>query len=360
MIDIFSSVKGLVKLDTVCIDNNIFRLHYKVTVIVLVIFSLIVTTRQYVGDPIDCLVNGVPTHIMDSFCWIHSTFTVDKKVRGRIGKDIVQPGVGPYREGEDAVSYHKYYQWVCFVLFFQAVCFYIPRYLWKILEGGRIRVLVNELKVVMADREQKSNSIRQLVDYFVVNLHTHNLYAMWFFICELLNFVNVVSQMLFLNYFFEGEFRTYGLDVFRFTIMDPRERGDPMSRIFPKVTKCTFEKYGTSGSIQKLDGLCLLPLNVVNEKIYVFLWFWFLFIAMLSSFNLVYRTAVLISSKLRLLLLKKKSRLSPWNELITINEKFEIGDWFVLHQIGKNCESTIFKELVSDLAHNFNDFITDV
>ena len=31
MFDVFSPVKALVKLDEICIDNNIFRLHYKVS-----------------------------------------------------------------------------------------------------------------------------------------------------------------------------------------------------------------------------------------------------------------------------------------------------------------------------------------
>ena len=44
------------KFDAVCIDNNVFRLHYKATVMVLTICSLLVTSRQYIGDPIDCLV----------------------------------------------------------------------------------------------------------------------------------------------------------------------------------------------------------------------------------------------------------------------------------------------------------------
>ena len=44
------------KFDPVCIDNNVFRLHYKATVMILVICSLLVTSRQYIGDPIDCLV----------------------------------------------------------------------------------------------------------------------------------------------------------------------------------------------------------------------------------------------------------------------------------------------------------------
>ena len=45
MFDVFGSVKGLIKLDSVCIDNNTFRLHYKGTFIILVVASLLVTSR---------------------------------------------------------------------------------------------------------------------------------------------------------------------------------------------------------------------------------------------------------------------------------------------------------------------------
>ena len=30
MLDLFGHVKGFIKLDKICIDNNVFRLHYKV------------------------------------------------------------------------------------------------------------------------------------------------------------------------------------------------------------------------------------------------------------------------------------------------------------------------------------------
>ena len=46
-----------------------------------------------------------------------------------------------------------------------------------------------------------------------------------------------------------------------------------------QITKCTFHKFGASGSVQKFDGICVLPLNIINEKIYVFLWFWFVILA---------------------------------------------------------------------------------
>ena len=51
------------------------------------------------------------------------------------------------------------------------------------------------------------------------------------------------------------------------------------------MTKCTFHKYGASGTVQTIDGLCILPLNIINEKIYVFIWFWFIFLAIISAIH---------------------------------------------------------------------------
>ena len=36
-------------------NSSIFRLHYTITVMACLAFSLLVTTRQYVGNPIDCV-----------------------------------------------------------------------------------------------------------------------------------------------------------------------------------------------------------------------------------------------------------------------------------------------------------------
>lgn len=60
MLGFFSQLGGFLKFDNVWIDNNVFRLHYKATVLVFVTASLLVTSRQYIGDPIDCIVDGVP------------------------------------------------------------------------------------------------------------------------------------------------------------------------------------------------------------------------------------------------------------------------------------------------------------
>ncbi|CAD7087336.1 unnamed protein product [Hermetia illucens] len=350
MFDVFGSVKGLLKIDQVCIDNNIFRMHYKATVIILVVFSLLVTSRQYIGDPIDCIVDEIPLGVMDTYCWIYSTFTVPDRLTGTTGRDVVQPGVGSHVEGTDEVKYHKYYQWVCFVLFFQAILFYVPRYLWKSWEGGRIKMLVLDLNCPIMNEGCKNDRKKILVDYFTENINRHDFYAYRFFICEVLNFINVVGQIYFMDFFLDGEFSTYGSDVLKFTEMEPDERIDPMARVFPKVTKCTFRKYGPSGSIQKFDGLCVLPLNIVNEKIYVFLWFWFIILSILSGLSLGYRFAIFMWPKLRMWLLRARSRISQQEDVENIANRCKIGDWFVLYQLAKNIDPLIYKEVIKDLV----------
>jgi len=51
---------------------------------------------------------------------------------------VVHPGVGPYEKGDDQ-KYHAYYQWVPFVLFFQALFFVLPHIMWKSVEGGVLK-----------------------------------------------------------------------------------------------------------------------------------------------------------------------------------------------------------------------------
>jgi hypothetical protein len=119
MLDLFGSVKKLTKLDEVNIDNFVFRLHYKATFILLVSCSILVTAKQYFGDPINCIVDeGIPQKVMDTYCWIESTFTLPDLMHAVVGVQVPHPGVGGATD-ESEVKYHKYYQWVCFFLFGQ-------------------------------------------------------------------------------------------------------------------------------------------------------------------------------------------------------------------------------------------------
>lgn len=110
--------------------------------------------------------------------------------------------------------------------------------------------------------------------------------------------------------FLGGAFLTYGTEVVKFSQMNQDERSDPMVEIFPRLTKCTFHKYGASGSIQKLDALCVLALNILNEKIFIFLWFWFIILAVMSGVALLYSMAVVLLPSTRETILKKRFKFS--------------------------------------------------
>ena len=73
--------------------------------------------------------------------------------------------------------------------------------------------------------------------------------------CELLFFLNVVGNIFLMDLFLGGEFSTYGLEVANFVgEVDPQNRIDPMSRVFPRMTKCTFQRFGVSGTIEVGQG----------------------------------------------------------------------------------------------------------
>ena len=108
----------------------------------------------------------------------------------------------------------------------------------------------------------------------------------------MLNFVHVVGQIYIIDSFVGGEFTTYGLDVLNYTEMEHEDRPDPMHVVFPKMAKCTFHKYGPSGTIERQDGLCILAMNIINEKIYVFLWFWFIGLTVWTAVHLMIRQEI--------------------------------------------------------------------
>lgn len=320
----------------------------------LVACSLLITQKQYFGDPIDCIVEGVPAGLMNTYCWTHSTYTIPALTGAVVGEEVPHPGIAtPAIHGYDdehETKHHKYYQWVTLFLFLQAIMFYVPRYLWEIWEGGKVKMLVMQLNSPILDDDVKREQKAKLVDYFSDNLHNHNFYAFRFFICELLNFINVIGQIYFTDVFLGYEFMTYGTRVIEFSEQEFGTLHNPMDEVFPKVAKCTFHKYGPSGTIKRHDGLCVLPLNIFNEKVFIFMWFWFILVAVISGVGLLYRVATFIPA-FRQILLRTRSRLASSDNVEAISRKCQIGDWFVLYQLAKYMDPLIYKDFITDLAN---------
>ncbi|RLU23891.1 hypothetical protein DMN91_004099 [Ooceraea biroi] len=355
MLDLFAPIKCLLQEESVRVDNVVFRLHSRVTVLLLLVCTVLVTAKQYIGEPISCMTDAsIDKDPVNAYCWIYSTFTVSRHLKGIPGRGVASAGVGQALPDDEA-RHHRYYQWVCFVLGLQAILFYVPRALWGIWERGTIGLLSRDLASPFLRDVWTEERKQQLVEYFVrTNLHDHNFYAIRFFVCELLNFLNSVGQIYLLDTFLEGQFRRYGPLVTALVAEEnPRDRIDPMARLFPKVTKCTIHTFGPAGSVQTHDALCVLPLNVVNEKIFVVLWFWLVFLAGAGCLAVIYRIIVFSQPWARIYLLRGAARVLERSKAERVVRVFHFGDWFLLHQLAQNVNPIVYRELVNEIAEVF-------
>ena len=46
--------------------------------------------------------------------------------------------------------------------------------------------------------------------------------------------------------------------------------------------------FGPSGTMQNLDGLCVLPLNILHDKVFLILWFWYFILLVMTLLQFVY------------------------------------------------------------------------
>ncbi|KAI8034771.1 innexin inx7 [Drosophila gunungcola] len=374
MLNTFSSVRQYLKFDLtrVVIDNIVFKLHYRWTFVMLLVATLLITSRQYIGEHIQCISNSVIAPVINTFCFFTPTFTVvrdQNHTAHRLGSE--PPGLGNYDPERDSIKRHAYYQWVPFVLFFQALCFYVPHFLWKQWEGGRVKALVFGLRMVGLTRYLKHDSLRigklnipsleeteeRIKDIRRTMIDRMRLNQSWgahLVFAEVLNLVNLLLQITWTNRFLGGQFLKLG------PIALMNRWSDKMSvldMVFPKVTKCIFHTYGSSGSLQTHDTLCVMALNIMNEKIYTILWFWYFFLLIVTVLGLIWRLLTLFFYRnvtfTRWSLYWAKPGQLDENELSAVIDKCNFSNWMFLFFLRTNLSEFLFKKVIYHLASEF-------
>jgi len=85
------------------IDSPFFKLHYRTTCTLLFISCLLVTANDLIGSTISCINDNVPGNVLNTYCWIMSTFSIPSKNKGIQGRDFPHQGVGPETDEDDRV-----------------------------------------------------------------------------------------------------------------------------------------------------------------------------------------------------------------------------------------------------------------
>ena len=178
--------------------------------------------------------------------------------------------------------------------------FYAPHLIYKLAEEGRVKQILGSLNIFVLDKEKRKSAETDLAGYFVQTMSGSGDNGVWgvkILISHSLYLINIIMQIYFTNVFLGYEFTRYGVKASSFLEQGmgreynsaSNERIDPMARVFPRVTKCTFHKYGPSGQIQRHDAQCILPINILNEKIFIFLWWWFIILAIMTAFDFLHK-----------------------------------------------------------------------
>ena len=222
--------------------------------------------------------------------------TNDDKVKTTSNLDDIGDSnlVEVIEEGDEI--HQNWYQWVILVLFFQAILCYIPRFLWKRWEGGKLSLLIQNLNENTLDTDRDTTHERRLVivNYFIRNIRKHNMYVYKFYFCEFLNLVNIIGQMYMMDAYFGRQFTTSDFEVSdSVTGMEIEKRVEPITKVFPKMSKCTFHKYGPTGTFENHDSLCILPINIINPI--NILWVWYLTLFTWTCICVIFRVIIIVS-----------------------------------------------------------------
>ncbi|XP_061165160.1 innexin unc-9-like isoform X2 [Saccostrea echinata] len=358
-------------------DDWIDRLNHLYTTIIFIIFTIVVSTKQYVGEPIHC---WCPAEFMESMvdytnnvCWIQNTYYV------HLDDDI--PKSQHAREDRQIT----YYQWVPMILLFQALLFKVPCILWRILTASagvnldKIVTLAAETQYISPeDRDKTIRHIVRYMDRWLENAREYrsgcfirlrqtiskyccivcgkrygNYLVTIYMIIKLLYMTNAIGQLFILNEFLGTNYNAYGLEVMQH-LAEGTEMVDSMR--FPRITLCDF-KVRRLATVQQYTVQCVLPINLFNEKIFIFIWFWLVFVAVLSSANFLIWCYTMIFRQHRVRYLKKflrindcyKSELDKKMSVKFAEQYLRQDGIFVLRLVGKNANDVLVSEIILQL-----------
>ena len=334
------------------VDNWTFKFFSRVSVGLFLAASAASVTTSFVGSPIEC--KGDPTKYDETYCWLHGTKHLPKT---RLSAAI--------SNGETCFSYNgiesddekatTYYVWVSLVLFLSAAVFMIPNNLWNHFEGGMLEQFGSSRSNFLSDKEKHAAIFKKL------SKNQTKRYFFTFIFFECLNYVLAIVVFVMTDKFLFGKFATYGLDAIAYlrgtatAIESPDGNGkvvvNPMCNLFPTIVSCDFNFYGVTGQTDSRSNICLMGQNIMNQKIYLIIWIWFVVLFTVSGCMILYRVLTFVLPDFQRKSIQMYIQSTDDEAVKALLLDFDhIGNWFLLTQIGRNTDPYKFREFLNEVV----------
>ncbi|EJW87570.1 innexin family protein [Wuchereria bancrofti] len=349
------------------VADKVDFLNYYATSLLLALVALAISAKQYFGSPIQCWVpmefRGGWEKYAEDYCFIQNSYYIP--FTEQIPEEL--------HERNDQISY---YRWVPIVLALQALMFFAPNYFWNILykeTAIQPQGIVKEAKKCSTlHGHNRDVEIRNLAEYigdtvslfssqdgFRVGFARSGRNAtMLYLLTKLLYVLNIIGQIYMLNHFFGGDYLQWGFQTIT-EVVSGREWME--SAIFPRVIMCDFQ-VRRLGNIQRHTVQCVIMMNMINEKFYLFLLFWFIFIGICTVINFLYYLFLLCMSRARAQLVlwninKREWELSGFHNddmKRFVNDFLRPDGVLLLKFISEHVDARISRDLVNELIRIYS------
>ena len=171
-------------------------------------FSCFVFARELLEDHIHCIQDGsdatggtIQERAFNSYCYISETFTLPNFAQ-KSTDNFPHPGIGPVgsQHNSEELKYHNYYMWIPYLLLFQSTTFFIPLLLHRFFQKGKVQDLLAGLHNLISFDETREDKYGDIKFYLRDWWNSQDLWAYKLFFCDVLNLVNVIVNILLINW----------------------------------------------------------------------------------------------------------------------------------------------------------------
>ncbi|KAI6230067.1 Innexin [Aphelenchoides fujianensis] len=326
------------------------RLNAYFTTNLLVGLAILVSFKQFGGAPIECIIPDTFSgpweqarffyflqsrtlfrfQYAESLCFAQDTYVVPDAV-------VVDGMPREQREEIDLLLPVG----ALFFFLFQAACFRLPNLFFTSFSdysGIKLRQLVqmaSDEQNVKGDIKKSNGALqfhRRLLQRKVephrvascLNLPYHAFFVTLVFLTtKFLILANVILQLWLMNKFLQTDARPlYGWGAITDLLQG---HSWEQTLIFPRVTMCDFT-IRVMGNLQQHSIQCVLLINLLNEKIFILLWFWFVSCRKVERMMGLFRYAFLLCLSICSFSYYFAIIVSPWDNRRFITRHLEMGE----------------------------------